>query len=354
MSTAQRKETLAKYENGKISVLCACDLLNEGWDSPKTDVLFMARPTMSKVLYTQQLGRGMRLSEGKDCLMVFDFVDNANMFNAAYSLHRLLGKKDYHAGGYVVASPDKMAADVELYRRGERPEALIDYPVFAMDYEIIDIFNWQTEAEGMISQMEFVRRVDVQSETIERYINEGKIVPDLVVPTSGSRKFRYFKEETLKSYAEQFGWTIIDDSKKKDMFMEMVERMDMSYSYKPVLLKAVFANIDKKGRVKLEDIVNYFKEFYNSRKIEGLPVEKSNSIFCRDDYTDKEVERNILSNPFRRFEEMSMMKHSKTLGIIELDRHIYNKLTADDIENILKICDEKLDAYYKRDVFIKK
>ena len=41
----------------------------------------MARPTMSKVLYTQQLGRGMRLADGKDSLMVFDFVDNASQYN---------------------------------------------------------------------------------------------------------------------------------------------------------------------------------------------------------------------------------------------------------------------------------
>lgn len=53
---------LARFEKGETKVLCACDLLNEGWDCPATEVLFMARPTMSKVLYTQQLGRGMRLS----------------------------------------------------------------------------------------------------------------------------------------------------------------------------------------------------------------------------------------------------------------------------------------------------
>ena len=41
----------------------------------------MARPTMSMVLYTQQLGRGMRLADGKDSLMVFDFVDNASQYN---------------------------------------------------------------------------------------------------------------------------------------------------------------------------------------------------------------------------------------------------------------------------------
>lgn len=56
-----RKEYLAKFQKGEIKALCACDLLNEGRDCPETEVLFMARPTMSKVLYTQQLGRGMRL-----------------------------------------------------------------------------------------------------------------------------------------------------------------------------------------------------------------------------------------------------------------------------------------------------
>lgn len=55
-----RKRILDQYETGKINVLLACDLLNEGWDSPHTQVLFMARLTMSKTIYMQQLGRGMR------------------------------------------------------------------------------------------------------------------------------------------------------------------------------------------------------------------------------------------------------------------------------------------------------
>ena len=61
MKQSERKEFQDKFVNREIQVLCACDLLNEGWDCPETEVLFMARPTMSKVLYTQQLGRGMRL-----------------------------------------------------------------------------------------------------------------------------------------------------------------------------------------------------------------------------------------------------------------------------------------------------
>lgn len=190
----------------------------------------MARPTMSKVLYTQQFGRGMRLYEGKDSLMVFDFVDNASQYNMPQSLHRLFRLKDYRAGAMVLAPQGQKAAEENLYARGEKPDALIDWPVDAMDYELVDIFNWQEEAAGMISQMEFVRRVDVQAETIERYVREGMIVPDLIVPMSEHRTFKYFKEETLEKYAEQFGWALINDDNRKDLFMDMVRQMDMSYS----------------------------------------------------------------------------------------------------------------------------
>ena len=154
------------------------------------------------------------------------------------------------------------------------PDAIIDWPVDALDYELVDLFNWQEEAAGMISQMEFVRRVDVQTETIERYVREGLLVPDLVVPMSEHRTFKYFKEETLKKYAEQYGWTLIDDSNRKDLFMEMVRQMDMSYSYKPVLLKAILSLADNKGRMKLSDIVDYFRKFYEARRAAGLVVEK--------------------------------------------------------------------------------
>lgn len=348
MKTSERNEQLAKFANGDTKVLCACDLLNEGWDCPQTEVLFMARPTMSKVLYTQQLGRGMRNSEGKDHLMVFDFVDNASQYNAPYSMHRLFKLKDYHAGGTVLGKQGQREAELELYAKGERPDAIIDYPVDATDYEIVDIFNWQEEAQGMISQMEFVRRVDVQSETIERYIREGMLVPDLIVPMSEHRTFKYFKEETLISYAEKYNWKLIDDNNRIDLFMEMVEQMDMSYSYKPVLLKAIFAHADTKGRVKISDIVDYFRSFYEARRKAGLIVEKANSIYAKGNYADKDVERNILSNPFKRFEDMNMMRHTKTLGMVEVDSTVWKRLSAEDKTNIIKICNDKLEKYYQR------
>ncbi len=44
MKTSERNEQLAGFADGEIEVCCACDLLNEGWDCPQTEALFMARP----------------------------------------------------------------------------------------------------------------------------------------------------------------------------------------------------------------------------------------------------------------------------------------------------------------------
>ena len=348
MKTSERNEQLAKFADGKINVLCACDLLNEGWDCPQTEVLFMARPTMSKVLYTQQLGRGMRNSDGKDHLMVFDFVDNASQYNTPYSMHRLFKLNEYRGGGTVLGKKGQREAENELYSKGERPDAIIDYPVDATDYELVDIFNWQEEAEGMISQMEFIRRVNVQSETIERYVREGLIIPDLIVPMSEHRTFKYFKEETLLMYAQKYDWTIINDDNRKNLFMEMVEQMDMSYSYKPVLIKAVLELADAKGRVSISDLASYFRKYYDARKADGLLVEKKNSIYAKGGYTDKAAERNILSNPFKRFEDMNMMRHTKTLGVVEVDSSVWKNLSDEEKMRINEICDAKLESYYAR------
>ena len=349
MKTSERNEQLAKFASGDIKVLCACDLLNEGWDCPQTEVLFMARPTMSKVLYTQQLGRGMRNCEGKDHLMVFDFVDNASQYNAPYSMHRLFKLKDYHAGGTVLGRKGEREAEADLYTKGERPDAVIDYPVHATDYELVDIFNWQEEVAGMYSQLELVRHLSInKTQTIEEYIKKGKIIPDLVIPFSSERHFNYFKKERVEEYADAFGWTIITSQNKHQMFIDMVEKMTMDHSYKPVLLKAILTYADANGRVKISDIVSYFRAFYESRRTSGLIVEKEKSVYYYPGYTDKQSERNILSNPFKRFEDMDMFHHTKTLGIIEVDPIVWKKLTDAEKKWIEAICDERLEKYYKR------
>jgi superfamily II DNA or RNA helicase len=344
----KRNHILKQYDQGIIKVLCACDLLNEGWDSPSTEVLFMARPTMSKTIYIQQLGRGMRKAEGKSEVLVFDFIDNANLFNAPHSLHRVLNISAYQPGLYALAPNHLMSAESALVFRGDKPTALLDMPLDLADFELVNLFSWQEEVKDMISQLEFVRMVDVQTETIERYLREGKMLADLEVPIGTERKFRYFKEATVKQYAESFGWELITPANMKAKFLEMIETMDMSYSYKPVLLKAMLELANEDGKVPLCHVVDYFVSFYEDRKLRGLVIEKANSLYSREANTDKEVERNILSNPFKRFEDMRFMKRSRDVENIEFNSIIWKKLNQEDKVMITKQCDLKLEAYYTR------
>lgn len=343
---AERKRILEQYESGKIPVLCACDLLNEGWDSPHTQVLFMARPTMSKTIYMQQLGRGMRKSEGKDHLMVFDFVDNANLFNMPYSMHRLLNLSEYRPGGLVLGKKESIRWDHEIFAKGEKPEVLIDYPVHVTDMEHVDLFNWQEQAKDMVSQIEFTRRVSVQSETVERYIREGKLIPDLEVPVGERRSFKYFYPETIARYAREYNCKLITSANMKEMFMDMVTAMTMSYSYKPVFILAFLDHMDERGQARIEDVVQEFASFYEHRIEQGKAAEKRPCIFTKGGYTDKDVERLILSMPFKRFEDMNFMHHARHLGIIQMEKAIFRRLESTDIESIRACCRATLRQYF--------
>ena len=56
--TKNQAAVMAAFKQKKIRFLCTCDMISEGWDYPELGILVMARPTLSKILYLQQIGRG--------------------------------------------------------------------------------------------------------------------------------------------------------------------------------------------------------------------------------------------------------------------------------------------------------
>ena len=70
----RRKQVLSDFESGNIDVICNCAVLTEGTDLPVADCIVVARPTRSKPLYIQMVGRGLRLSPGKDDCLVIDLA----------------------------------------------------------------------------------------------------------------------------------------------------------------------------------------------------------------------------------------------------------------------------------------
>lgn len=69
-----RTEILQDFDKGKYNVLCNSMLLTEGWDCPDVDCIVVLRPTKVRSLYCQMVGRGTRLAEGKNHLLLLDFL----------------------------------------------------------------------------------------------------------------------------------------------------------------------------------------------------------------------------------------------------------------------------------------
>ncbi len=72
----QRKSILLKFKRGEIQYLVSCQILIEGYDEPSIEGIVMLRPTQSRGLYAQAVGRGTRLYEKKDHLLLLEFTYN--------------------------------------------------------------------------------------------------------------------------------------------------------------------------------------------------------------------------------------------------------------------------------------
>jgi superfamily II DNA or RNA helicase len=82
-----------QFKNKEFNYLFVVDIFNEGVDIPEIDTVLFLRPTESLTVFLQQLGRGLRLAEGKDCLTVLDFVGNSRPeYDFENKFRALIGK----------------------------------------------------------------------------------------------------------------------------------------------------------------------------------------------------------------------------------------------------------------------
>lgn len=106
-SKEERDEAKGKLVNGEIKFIFVVDLYNEGVDIPEVNTILFLRPTESLTVFLQQLGRGLRLSEGKECLTVLDYVGQAHKnYNFEEKFRALVGRtnrsvKDYIENGFL-------------------------------------------------------------------------------------------------------------------------------------------------------------------------------------------------------------------------------------------------------------
>lgn len=97
-----RNDISNKLISGEIKIIFTVDLFNEGVDIPQINTILFLRPTESLTVFLQQLGRGLRICEGKDCLTVLDFIGQSNKnYNFADKFRALIGKTKNSVETYV-------------------------------------------------------------------------------------------------------------------------------------------------------------------------------------------------------------------------------------------------------------
>lgn len=100
----ERRQAPERLARGEVAALVTCDLYNEGVDLPMVDTLLLLRPTQSPVLFQQQIGRGLRLSPGKESCLILDFVGR---HREDFRFDRLLSTLTGLPRGQLIEAVDK-------------------------------------------------------------------------------------------------------------------------------------------------------------------------------------------------------------------------------------------------------
>lgn len=110
----ERRRTLDDFANGKTQLVTNVAVLSEGFDQPGISCVLMARPTMSRSLYTQCIGRGLRLAPDKDDCLVLDFTANSRKHKLITVLDLFGNDTSRDAGGSdVIEFADRKRAEAE-------------------------------------------------------------------------------------------------------------------------------------------------------------------------------------------------------------------------------------------------
>lgn len=178
-----RAEVLKDFEEGRYNVLCNSMLLTEGWDCPSVDCVVVLRPTKVRSLYCQMVGRGTRLSPGKEHLLLLDFL--------------------WHTERHELCHPASLICqDEEVARQMTKNIEAAGYPVDIEEAE-------KSAAEDVVAQ----REEALAKQLAEMKRRKKKLVDPLQFEMS-------IQAEDLSGYVPAFGWEMAPPSDKQKKTLE--------------------------------------------------------------------------------------------------------------------------------------
>ena len=322
--TKHPEKVMQEFKEHKIRFLCACDMISEGWDYPELGILVMARPTLSKVLYLQQIGRGLRRTSIKKNVFVIDVVDEYGAMVRPCSMHAIFGNSLYVPFGDITRQDYLPGQMIEIDGITERVERIVE----------VDIHTFEEKYGDYYSQEQLAREYFVNTGTITSWIRKGKITPTVEFPF-GSKKISLFSPEDVEKYRKELNIQEHNDDTVRDDFFAFLEERDYSLSYKMPFLLSFIDHMDTIGDAKIEDVLTDYIAFYQDRIDKGLPVDRPSCPYNAETLKDRKmIKSSMLTNPFEKFERKRFMYYSKDLGVISLNHALLAKMSEGDWERV--------------------
>ena len=324
------------FKNKKIRFLCTCNMISEGWDYPELGILVMARPTLSKVLYLQQIGRGLRKTDTKKNVIVIDVVDEYGAMIKACNMHTIFANPYYVPFGDITITNYTPGEMIIVDGIEERIERITE----------VDINTFEDKYGDYLSQEQLAREYFINTGTVTSWIKKGKIKPS-VEYKFGSKSLYLFSPDDVEKYRKELGIKEHNNDTIKQDFFEFLEERDYSLSYKMPFLLAFVKNVDSIGDAKIDDVLNDYIAFYQDRIDRGLQVDRSTCSYNETTLQDrKAICRNMLTNPFEKFERKRFLYYSKDLSIIAMNHALYSKMNKEDWDRVKSQMQEDLEHYY--------
>lgn len=324
------------FKNKKIRFLCTCNMISEGWDYPELGILVMARPTLSKVLYLQQIGRGLRKTDTKKNVIVIDVVDEYGAMIKACNMHTIFANPYYVPFGDITITNYTPGEMLVVDGIEERIERITE----------VDINTFEDKYGDYLSQEQLAREYFINTGTVTSWIKKGKIKPS-VEYKFGSKSLYLFSPDDVEKYRKELGIKEHNNDTIKQDFFEFLEERDYSLSYKMPFLLAFVKNVDSIGDAKIDDVLNDYIAFYQDRIDRGLQVDRSTCPYNETTLQDrKAICRNMLTNPFEKFERKRFLYYSKDLSIIAMNHALYSKMNTEDWDRVTSQMQEDLENYY--------
>jgi len=218
-----RAGSLEKLEAGELQVVFAVDMFNEGVDIPHVDTVLMLRPTESRLLWSQQFGRGLRKAEGKRGLAVIDYIGNHRSF-----LIKTQALFDLMPGDPYVR------AQLERLQAGEAalpPGCEVTYELKAL--EILRSLLREPKGQDMVrSYYETFREQQGRRPTASEALHEG------YSPRAAARGFGSWLRfvEAMGDLSDAA--PLLDSATATGSFLQQLESTPMTKSYKMLVLLA--------------------------------------------------------------------------------------------------------------------